>query len=171
MKKINILFILIVLLSQNMFSQNLKSLVGTEFPDKVKNAIVLTADNKELKFSEVLDSLKGQTIFLDFWASWCGPCIREMKHSKTVQKKVIDKNVAFLFLSTDTDQNSWLKGLKIINIKGTHFRIKATDKHLFQELLKITGIPYYVILDKEGKIANPDAPWPREKRLIPLLVK
>ena len=171
MKKFNILFVLIILLSQNIFSQNLKSLVGTEFPVKVKNAIVITANNQELKFSEVLDSLKGQIIFVDFWASTCGPCIREMKHSKTVQKNVIDKSVVFLFLSTDTDHASWLKGLTVINIKGTHFRIKTADKHLFQKLFKIRGIPYYVILDKEGEIKNPKAPWPREKRLIPLLVK
>ena len=165
----NFIIITLLLLSQNVFSQKLEALIGTEFPEEVKNALVITADKKEIKFSQVLDSLKGQTIFVDFWASWCGPCVREMAESKKLQKKVADNNIAFLFLSTDTEDKKWRRGMQVINIKGAHFRIKASDKHLFQQLFKIRGIPYYVILDKEGKISNPRAPWPREQRLLPLL--
>lgn len=161
----SIIVIISILLAQNVFSQNLKKLIGTEFPEEVKNVRLFTVNNKEIKLNKVLDSLTGQKIFLDFWASWCGPCVREMEHSKFLQKKVKDQNVAFVFFSTDINEKDWQKGLKRIKIKGHHFRLKPEDKHFIKDLFKIRGIPYYVILNKEGKILDPRAPWPREARL------
>ncbi len=165
----NTIIIILVLLSQKVFSQDVKKLDGTFFPEDVKKMRVHTIDNKEITFTAVLDSLKNKVVFVDFWASWCGPCVNEMKESKKVQNTLKDKNIAYLFLSTDVEDTNWRNGLKVINIEGYHFRMDAADKHLMQNLFNIKGIPYYVILDAQGKIADARSPWPREPRLLEIL--
>ncbi|MEN8121198.1 MAG: TlpA disulfide reductase family protein [Bacteroidota bacterium] len=150
----------------NTNAQKLNHLKGTAFPKEVKEVKLYTESGEILEFKKVLKKLKGSVIYLDFWASWCGPCIREMPHSKNVQKYFKDKNVAFLYLSTDIEQEKWLRGLKRININGSHYRIDPESKALFKKLFKIPGIPYYVIIDEKGNIAEPKARWPREENLL-----
>ena len=157
---------LILFFSINIKAQNLNRLKGNPFPDKVLNAKLLTESGDTVKFKKVLKKLKGNVVYLDFWASWCGPCIREMPKSKEVQKYFLGKKVTFLYLSTDTDQEKWKRGMSRINIAGHHYRINPDDKALFKNLFKIRGIPYYVIIDKKGNIAEPRAEWPREERVL-----
>jgi len=152
--------------SLNIWGQKLKRLKGTSFPKEVKEAKLYTEAGETLDFKKVLKKLKGNVVYIDFWASWCGPCIREMPHSKNVQKHFKGENVSFLYLSSDIEQKNWLAGLKRINIKGSHYRIDPKSKILFKNLFKIKGIPYYVILDKKGNITDPKAKWPRDERVL-----
>lgn len=151
---------------ENTSAQKLNQLKGTAFPNEIKEAKLYTETGETLEFNKVLIELTGNVIYLDFWASWCGPCIREMPHSKNVQKHFKDKNVVFLYLSTDVEHEKWLLGLKRINIQGSHYRIDSESKVLFKKLFKIQGIPYYVIIDDKGNIAVPKARWPREESLL-----
>jgi thiol-disulfide isomerase/thioredoxin len=159
-----ILFSLSIL--ANTSAQKLKHLKGKPFPKEVLEAKLYTQTGETIKFKKVLKKLKGNVIYLDFWASWCGPCNREMPKSKKVQKYFKDKNVAFLYLSTDKEQEKWLNGLKRIDIKGHHYRITPESKILFKNLFHIPGIPYYAIIDKKGNISEPRASWPREEKLL-----
>lgn len=158
-----VLFLSIVL---NTPAQKLNHLKGTAFPKEVKEVKLYTETGEAIEFKKVLKNLKGNVVYLDFWASWCGPCIKEMPHSKNVQKHFENKPIAFLYLSTDVEHEKWLNGLKRINIKGYHYRIDPGSKALFKKLFKIPGIPYYVIVDKKGNIAEPKARWPREENLL-----
>jgi len=164
--KILIISAVITVFTINGYTQSLKSLKGKPFSEEVLNAKLLKENGDTIKFKKVLKSLKGNVVYLDFWASWCGPCIREMPESKKVQQYFVGKKVVFLYLSTDTEQEKWLQGMKRINITGHHYRISPTDKILFKKLFKIPGIPYYIIIDKKGNIAEPRAEWPREKRAL-----
>jgi thiol-disulfide isomerase/thioredoxin len=163
--------LLFLFLLQNIQAQKLKHLKGTAFPKEVLAAKLYKANGDSTTFKKVLKNLKGNVIYLDFWASWCGPCIREMPKSKEVQKYFLGKKVSFLYLSTDREHEKWIAGMKRINIKGHHYRIKPEDKPLFKNLFKIPGIPYYVIIDKKGNIAEPRAYWPREKQVLQQIEK
>ena len=85
----------------NLSAQKLNKLIGTDFPKEVLEVKLYTQSGETVLFKDVLKELKGNVIYLDFWASWCGPCNREMPHSKDVQKYFNGKNVTFLYLSTD----------------------------------------------------------------------
>ena len=146
-------------------AQYLKNLQGQAFSDQVLESILYTTDGKNTNLNNVLEGFKGKIVLIDFWASWCGTCIREMEYSKELQKEFKGKKVVFLFLSTDVDYKKWIRGLATINIEGHHYRIDADSKKAIKDFLKIRGIPYYVILDNQGKIYDPKAKWPHQEQL------
>lgn len=113
----------------------------------------------------MLDELKGNDVLIDFWASWCKTCAREMEYTLDLQKNFEGKPIVFLFISTDTDYKQWLLGLGRVNVPGKHYRIDESSKKQIKEFLKIKGIPYYVLLDKESYIFDPKASWPHLEKL------
>lgn len=115
-----------------------------------------------------LADFKGKVVYLDFWATWCGPCRKEMPHSKELVKKYKDnKDIVFLYTSVDKDKNAWLKFLND-NEKGfggTH--IWAGTNKSINEAYQISGIPRFVIIDRNGKLYDGNARRPSD----PLLTK
>ncbi len=134
-----------------------------ELPDYLRQVTLYRTDGSRTTLGAVLDSLSGRVVFVDFWASWCSPCLREMQYSKELQHQLAGKTVAFLYLSTNTDRGSWMKGLERIDMPGHHYRIEPLEKNRFKKYFRIPGIPYYVILDRRGKVFLADAPWPHDK--------
>jgi thiol-disulfide isomerase/thioredoxin len=145
--------------------QSLKNLSGQPFPEEILKSVVYNTKGQSTTLGHVLDSLKGNVVMIDFWASWCRACITESEFTKKIQKDYKEQKIVFLFLSTDTDYKQWLRGLAVINLDGVHFRIDPAWKKGIQDLLKIRGIPYYVLLDHENKIYDPKAPWPHLQKL------
>jgi thiol-disulfide isomerase/thioredoxin len=146
-------------------SQYLKNLSGQAFTEEVLESVLYTTKGEKTSLGQVLDSLKGKIVLIDFWASWCRTCVGEAPHILRLQKEYAGKKLAFLFLSTDIDYKQWLKGLSVINLDGFHYRIDPESKKNIQNYLKIRGIPYFVLLDKESKIYDPKAPWPHIEKL------
>ncbi|MCF6241678.1 MAG: TlpA family protein disulfide reductase [Bacteroidales bacterium] len=163
--------ILLLFIIQYTNAQKLNHLKGSPFPKEVLAVTLYKENGDSTTFKKVLKKLKGDVVYLDFWASWCGPCIREMPKSKEIQKYFLGKKVSFLYLSTDAQHEKWIAGMKRIKINGHHYRIKPEDKVFFKKLFKIPGIPYYIIIDKNGTIAEPKADWPREERVLKQIEK
>lgn len=160
-----ILIPLFITFTLKMNGQPLKNLSGQTFPVEILKSVLYDTRGQVTTLGHVLDSLKGNIIFIDFWASWCKACITESEYTKEVQKDYKEEKIAFLFLSTDTDYKQWLRGLTVINLDGVHYRIDPQWKKGIQDLFKIRGIPYYVLLDHENKIYDPKAPWPHLQKL------
>ena len=127
----------------------------------------------ELTFDDVLEKYKGNVIYLDFWASWCGPCKAEMPNSAKLSKKLAAEDVVFLYVSTDKDAEAWKRMIRIMQLHGTHYRLgKNTRKPVF-ETFGIKYIPHYVIFDKEGNMVKNNMTRPSdpetEKMILELL--
>ncbi len=146
-------------------AQYLKNLQGQPFSDEVLESILYNTKGQSTTLAKVLNDLKGNVVLMDFWASWCKTCHREMPYAKKLQDDLSDKKISFLFLSTDTDYKKWIRGLATANIEGHHYRIDVKSKKAIKEFLKIRGIPYYVILDKSNHIYDPKAKWPHHVKL------
>lgn len=131
---------------------------------KTKLTIVDLNDEKHasLTLNDVLKKYKGNVIYLDFWASWCGPCKREMPYSSKLKEEFKGKDVVFVYMSTDKNAAQWESMIAQLDITGENYR--ASDK-VKQEIVKqfnLQYIPRYVLINKEGKVADENAKRPSD---------
>lgn len=117
-----------------------------------------------------LDNLKGKYVYIDVWATWCGPCKVQIPYLKEIEENYKDKNIAFVGLSIDTQKNKdkWKKMVGERDLKGYQLLADNDWKSTFIEEYKITGIPRFILIDPEGNIVAADAPRPSEPSLITL---
>lgn len=98
-----------------------------------------------------LSSLKGKYVLLDFWASWCRPCRKEMPHVKAALAKYAAKNFTVLAVSIDQDRAAWEKALQEDNMPFIHVWDKKDVKSV-SNLYMVKAIPTNFLLDPSGKI-------------------
>ena len=118
-----------------------------------------------------LESLKGKFVYIDVWATWCGPCIAEIPALKEVEKEYHGKNIEFVSISIDDkkDHEKWKKMLADKELKGIQLFADNNWESEFVKKYAIDGIPRFILIDTEGKIVNADAPRPSDAKLKELL--
>jgi thiol-disulfide isomerase/thioredoxin len=107
-----------------------------------------------------LSDLRGKLVYIDIWATWCGPCIAEHPHWDELRAAYNDKDVAFLSLSIDDTKEPWEKMVKSKNMGGYQWFAENAWKSEITRLFMVNSIPRFLLLDKEGKIINPSAERP-----------
>lgn len=124
-----------------------------------------------------LSNLRGKVVYIDVWATWCGPCVKEFPYSKKLEKKFeANDQVVFLYISVDKNQEVWKKMLyDDREFKGTHIIEVEGNGTSIWESYQIWGIPRYMLIDEKGVIVDANAPPPSsgevEKEIQKLLDK
>lgn len=113
-----------------------------------------------------LSDFKGKVIYIDLWATWCGPCIHESPYFEKLAKEYEGKEVVFLPISTDTTVKPWLNYLKAH--KKDLVQYHSNDEALVTDWA-ILYIPRFILIDKDFKIVNAYAPRPSEKEAAALI--
>jgi len=108
----------------------------------------LKGSSKSLK--SILDNHKGTPILIEIWASWCGDCIKGMPKLKALQNEF--KDVAYVFLSLDREEEAWKKGIEKYNLQGEHYFMDNGKKGGFADFVNIDWIPRYMVVDANGNI-------------------
>lgn len=118
-----------------------------------------------------LESLKGKFVYIDVWATWCGPCIAEIPALKEVEKEYHGKNIEFVSISIDEkkDHEKWKKMVADKELKGIQLFADNAWESDFVKKYAIDGIPRFILLDTEGRIVIADAPRPSDAKLKELL--
>ena len=147
MKKV-FLFFLIILFTENLFAQNNEIKAGNPAPE-----IALPAPDGQII---TLSSLKGKLVLIDFWASWCPPCVKEQPELKALYEKQ-SKNVKagkfeILGLSIDKNKENWEKAIKRFKIPWPQVSDLKFWKSPVTSDYGIEDLPFNVIVDEQGII-------------------
>lgn len=134
---------------------------------------LLAADGKlKVSLDGLLARHKGKYVYMDLWASWCGPCIKEMPHLQQIIDKYPNNKVTFITVSIDRQTFLWRDEIIKLNIQAwNNFLLIDAAKTSFSKQYNINAIPRYLLFNKEGKVINPEAPSPSDPALIDLLNK
>lgn len=116
-------------------------------------------------FANIISKYPGKVVYIDFWATWCGPCLAEMPNSKTLHDKYAGKDVVFLYLASQSPEKTWKSVIAEKEIKGEHFLLTNNEFSAISEKFQISGIPRYLLVDKTGRVADDNARRPGDNQL------
>jgi len=132
--------------------------------DAAIDLVFNTTDGKNVSLS----SLKGKVIYLDLWATWCGPCMAAMPHFEKLKEKYASNNdIALVSLSVDDNDDIWLKNLEKRKPSGIQWRI---DRPKLEDY-DIQSLPRYILIDKSFKVSEMHAPEASDPMLISAIDK
>lgn len=146
------IIIALLLLSNSLFAQkNMKTIIE-------QNKFT-SLEGTEQSLTEILKANKGKVLYIDFWASWCGPCKKEMPASRNLHKKLKGEDVVFIYISIDKNEAAWKRSMANLGIQeeGLHYRRNQEEMVEFLKFFYIYSIPHYMMVGKDGQIHNTDA--------------
>lgn len=134
--------------------QDLETKLKTEKSTRPGNAFTdvrgITPDGKEVKLSDLVG--KDKIVLLDFWASWCIPCIEDIPNVKTAYEKYKDKGFEVVGISLDHDKEAWKKAIERLNLPWAQISDLKGWESEFVQYYPARPIPFTVLLGRDGKI-------------------
>jgi thiol-disulfide isomerase/thioredoxin len=135
---------------------------------KLNNTISPTFDYENHKGGTTkLEDLKGKYVYIDVWATWCGPCRAEIPSLKKVEEMYHDKNIAFVSISVDVDKDheKWKNFVTEKQLGGIQLFADKNWNSDFMISYGINSIPRFILIDPNGKIIKSDAARPSSPQL------
>lgn len=126
------------------------------FPEEKKTVYPLPNGIATDVFRKITDPFKGKILFIDFWATTCGPCVAGIKTMQPNREKYKDnKDFDFIFITDErsspkADYDKFVKEQGMKNI----YRLPIDDYNYLRQLFKFNGIPHYTVIDKEGNVMS-----------------
>lgn len=112
-------------------------------------AVLLNSSKVKMGFNQVVYKFKGKVIYIDFWASWCKPCIEEIPFSHKLSEKIADKNIVMLYVSIDTDFDSWKQASERFGLSNKYSYVLANyGQDKLSKKFNLNTVPRYLSLTR-----------------------
>jgi thiol-disulfide isomerase/thioredoxin len=105
-------------------------------------------------FDGIMKKYKGKVVYVDFWATWCGPCRLGIEQIKPLKDEMAEDNVAFVYITGPSSPKGTWENM-IPDIKGEHYRVSDDEWNYLCSKFNISGIPHYALVGKNGEVINP----------------
>ena len=135
-------------------------------PKPGEMAIGFTYPNKD-SVNHSLSDFEGSLVYVDVWATWCGPCKAEIPSLQKLEADYHGKNITFLSVSVDTDRQAWVD--MVVNDELGGVQLWADGWSQITKDYAIFGIPRFMLFDQEGKVISTDAPRPSDNEIRSLI--
>jgi thiol-disulfide isomerase/thioredoxin len=141
-------------LREPLFDIYRQTITRLDNPKLSSDAILKFFDGTSVKsdIDKILASNRGKVIYMDCWATWCGPCIAEMPNSKRLIESYKNKEVVFIFICLDSESREWKSIISKYSPGGQHFLLSKNQSSDFRKVFGIKGVPHYILFDKNGDI-------------------
>ncbi len=153
---------IVILFSIGAMAQEIKG----QLPDGGRMVNLQDPEYAETSFQDILDLYKGKVVYLDFWASWCRPCKNQMPYSKKIKEQFKDKDVVFVYISSDRDPKAWRNGVSQLNIEGENYLTNGKVYNGYNSRFNVRTIPRYILIDKEGNVVSDNAKRPSNPGIV-----
>ena len=129
---------------------------------------IIYSNNKKDSFllEDILSKKNDKVMYLDFWASWCAPCLAAMPASEKLRKDYQDKGIKFIYLSLDENFLNWQNSSiqEGLSSWADSYLMANPKSSVFLKELNVSAIPRYLII-KNGKVINQNAPPPGSREI------
>ncbi len=160
---------------QSKFPKKAKDIDGVNNPSvAVKSKTIPLPEGKAKDlFYDIASQYKGKILFIDFWATSCGPCVATIKSMKETRKKYEDNpDFEFVFITDEAQSpiKAYTNFTKEQEMKNLH-RVDTDIYNRFRQLFRFNGIPRYVVLNKQGELIDGDFPMHNFNYEMPRILK
>jgi len=107
-----------------------------------------------------LSDFRGKYIYIDVWASWCGPCKHEIPYFNQLKEEYKTKNIEFISISIDNTKEPWRRVLADWNLTGNQFFADGAWNSVLAKSYQLKGLPQFILIDPEGQIVDLSAARP-----------
>jgi thiol-disulfide isomerase/thioredoxin len=142
----------------------LKEYVISEYYKKKAETEVLSAGGETMLktegdkiFHNIIKNYKGKVVYVDFWATWCGPCKAGIEQIKPLKEELKNENIVFVYITNPTSPEKDYAKAKP-GIMGEHYKLTSDEWNHLAAKFNIYGIPHYALVDKNGRVANTHLP-------------
>jgi thiol-disulfide isomerase/thioredoxin len=112
-----------------------------------------------------LEDFKGKYLYIDIWATWCKPCIREIPDLEKLRNEYESKGIEFISICKSDKKDNWEKFVTDKNLKGIQLFDEDSNSEFFK-IFEVNSIPRFIIIDKDGNIYDADAPRPSSNEIM-----